>query len=336
MSFPYTPYPLTTYPSSPLWQLSPVSSNVTSGWVPSCTSSSCLPTASWSTGAANSSLTYMFYAFDIILNGTVEGDIKLQVIRNGKEEVLNPSGDSLFTVHGLPTDQLLHQNLTITVLEASTGARLTINEARVNASTFGDNVYDSRQWLIASNDGAIQYTTGFTQQQAAAGLASPTTYVSSVAGDKMTMQFNSESTSSLDDTSTNKITLGSAMTLYGPCGPSSGLMRVKIDTRFEETINITKPIQSDDCLLFQSPGLTSDLLHSLEVENVSGGTLAINRMEFFRIVTFTNPRGYKNAGMIAGIVLGVILGIAALVILYSTRSRKMRQKINNSWKIFCS
>ncbi|CAE6449568.1 unnamed protein product [Rhizoctonia solani] len=312
MSFPYTPYPITTYLSSPLWQLSPVASNISSGWVPSCTSSNCVPTASWSTGAVNSSLTYMFYAWDLILNGTIEGDMKLQVIRNGKEETLNPSGDSLFTVHGLPTDQLLHQNLTITVLEASTGARLTINQAHLNASS-----YDTRQWSIPSNDGAIQYT-GFTQQQAAEGLVSPTTYVSSAAGDKMTMQFNS-----------------SAMTIYGPCGPSSGLMRVKIDSRLDETINITKPIQSDDCLLFQSSGLPADFLHSLEVENVSGGTIAVNRMEFFRIVTFTNPRGYKNAGMIAGIVLGVLLGIAGLVILYSTRSRKVRQKINNSWKIFC-
>jgi hypothetical protein len=112
-------------------------------------------------------------------------------------------------------------------------------------------------------------------------------------------------------------------------------MRVKIGTRADETINATKPIQSDDCLLFQSPGLTPDQLYSLEIENISGGTLAINRMEFFRIVTFAGSKGYKNAGMIAGIVLGVILGIAALVILYSTRSRKVRQKINNSWKIFC-
>ncbi|CAE6449678.1 unnamed protein product, partial [Rhizoctonia solani] len=278
MSFPYTPYPITTYPSSPLWQLSPAASNISSGWVPSCTSSNCVPTASWSTGAASSSLTYMFYGWDLALNGTVEGDMKLQVIRNGKEETLNPSGDSLFTVHGLPTDQLLHQNLTITVLEASTGARLTINEARVNASSFGDEIFDHHEWTIASNDGAIQYT-GFTQQQAAAGLASPTTYVSSAGGDKMNMQFN-----------------GSAITIYGPCGPSSGLMRVKIGTRADETINATKPIQSDDCLLFQSPGLTPDQLYSLEIENISGGTLAINRMEFFRIVTFAGSKGNRRFG----------------------------------------
>ncbi|KAG8687922.1 hypothetical protein FRC11_006369 [Ceratobasidium sp. 423] len=318
MSITITPYPLNTYPSSPLWQLSPITSNSSSGWVPSCTSSNCLPTASWSTGAVNSTLSYTFYAFGFNLNGTVQGDMKLQVIRNDKEESLNSSGDILFSAAG-PTDQFLHQNLTIKVLEASAGARLTINGAFLNASTLADIPFPTERWTLPSNDGALKYT-GFVQQQAASGLASPTTYVSSAAGDKVSMTFNA-----------------SAFTIYGPCGPSSGLMRVAIDGNTPDTINTTKPIQSDDCLLYQSPGLAVDRLRSFEMENVDGRTLALNRVEYFRIITFTTGgRSTKVGGMAAGIALGVIVLIAGLVLLYSTRGRKTRQKINNSWKVFCS
>lgn len=114
-------------------------------------------------------------------------------------------------------------------------------------------------------------------------------------------------------------------------------MQVTLDDGHSETINTTKPIQSDDCLLYQSPGIAVDHLRSFEMENVDGRTLALNRVEYFRIITFTNGgRSAKVGGMVAGIVLGVIVAVAGLVILYSTRGRKTRQKINNSWKIFCS
>ncbi|KAJ1307100.1 hypothetical protein OPQ81_001218 [Rhizoctonia solani] len=262
-SFPSTPYPITSYPSSPLWQLSPVSSNSSLGWAPSCTSSSCLPTASWSTGAVNSTITYMFWAWGYTVNGTVEGNMKIQAIRDGQEEVLNPSGDNLFTYPGLPGDLWTQHNLTFKVLEASPGSRLTINKAHINGSSFSDAVNPYTIWTLPSNDGAFHYS-GFVQQPAASELPSPTTYVSSTAGDQASMQFN-----------------GSAFTIYGPCGPSSGLMRVKIDGK-EETINTTKPFQSDDCLLYQSYSFQATFLHTLDIQNVDGRTLGLNRVEFFR------------------------------------------------------
>ncbi|CAE6534437.1 unnamed protein product [Rhizoctonia solani] len=320
MSINPTPYPLTTYPSSPLWQLTPVSSNSSLGWAPSCTASDCIPTASWSTGTVNSTITYMYYALGHTIFGKVDGDMKLQLIRNGKEEAINPSGDILFTTPGdaAKSDDDLHQNLTIKVIEASNGARLTVNKAFINGSSFVTDPFPSDRWTLASNDGALKYT-GFVQQQATTGLPSPTTYVSSAVGDKVFMQYN-----------------GSAFTIYGPCGPSNGLMRVIIDGK-EDTTNTTKPFQSDDCLLYQSPGMSSNNLHTLEIDNVDGRTLAINHIEFFRILINGNSSGATMTGAkIVGIVIGVIVGVAALIILYSTRSRKSRQKINNSWKIFCS
>lgn len=243
--------------------------------------------------------------------------MKIQVIRDGQEETLNPSGDILFTYPGRSLDDQTHHNLTFKILEASSGARLTINNAHINGSTFSDSENPSTTWTLASNDGALRYT-GFAQQQAASGLASPTTYVSSAAGDQMSMQFN-----------------GSALTIYGPCGPSTGLMRVKIDN-VEDTVNTTKPFQSDDCLLYQSQGFSPHDLHSLEVDNVDGRTLAVNRLEFFRYFPLDSPHSTNLGAIIAGVVVGVLLVVAAVVIFYSSRSKKMRTKINNSWKIFCS
>ncbi|EUC55309.1 transmembrane protein, putative [Rhizoctonia solani AG-3 Rhs1AP] len=320
MSLDGTPYPITSYPSSPLWQLTPVSSNSSAGWAPSCIASDCIPTASWSTGAVNSTLTYMFYAFGHTIYGKVDGDMKLQLIRNGNEEPINPSGGILYTFLGNPRDDDLHQNLTFKVIEASNGARLTVNKAFINGSSYAAQYFPSDEWTLASNDGALQYT-GFVQQQATAGLqqVSPTTYVSSAAGDKVSMQFN-----------------GSALTIYGPCGPSSGLIRVTIDGR-EDTTNTTKPLQSDDCLLYQSQGYSVNGFHSFELENVDGRTLAINRLGFFRVLVNAQIHGSTMAaGKVAGIVVGVVLAVAALIILYSTRSRKSRQKINKPWTVLCS
>ncbi|CAE6451256.1 hypothetical protein ACGC1H_005366 [Rhizoctonia solani] len=320
MSYPSLPFPITSYPTSPLWQLAPLSSNNSAGWAPNCTSSDCVPTASWSTSVVNSTLTYTFYAWGHTIYGKVEGDMKLQLIRNGNEEPINPSGDILWTFPGLSTDEFLHSNITIKVLEAGNGARLTVNRAFINGSTYGDSDWPTDQWTIPSNDGALKYT-GFSQQQATAGLGSPTTYVSSAAGDKVSMQFN-----------------GSAVTISGPCGPSNGLMRINLDGT-ENIINTTKPFQSDDCLLYQSPGFPALNFHTLEIANVDGRTLAFNRLEFFRVRTIATPRGARTNQMgakIAGIVVAAIVVLAGLIVFYSTRSRRVRQKINNSWKVFCS
>lgn len=245
--------------------------------------------------------------------------MKIQLIRNGQEESVNPSGDILWTFPGLPTDQFLHSNITIKVLEARNGARLTVDKAFINGSSFGDGDWPSEQWTLPSDDGAFKYT-GFSQQQATAGLGSPTTYVSSTAGDKVALQFN-----------------GSAFTIYGPCGPSNGLMRVNFDGS-ENIINTTKPIQADDCLLYQSPGFQALNFHTLEIDNVDGRTLAVNRLEFFRVLTIAAPRlsrANQMGAKIAGIVVGGIIAVAGLIIFYSTRSRRVRQKINNSWRVFC-
>ncbi|EUC54524.1 P12 domain protein, putative [Rhizoctonia solani AG-3 Rhs1AP] len=319
MSYPSLPFPITSYPTSPLWQLTPLSSNSSTGWAPNCTSSDCVPTASWSTSVVNSTLTYTFYAWGHTIYGKVEGDMKLQLIRNGNEESINPSGDILWTFPGLSTDEFLHSNITIKVLEAGNGARLTVNRAFINGSTYGDSDWPTEQWTVPSNDGALKYT-GFSQQQATAGLGSPTTYVSSAAGDKVFMKFN-----------------GSAVTISGPCGPSNGLMRINLDGS-ENIINTTKPFQSDDCLLYQSPGFPALNFHTLEIANVDGRTLAFNRLDFFRVLTIATPRGARTNQMgakIAGIVVAVIVVLAGLIVFYSTRSRRARQKINNSWKVFC-
>ncbi|KAH7322092.1 hypothetical protein B0J17DRAFT_772935 [Rhizoctonia solani] len=317
-SFPSTPVPITSYLSSPLWQLSPTASNSSAGWTPSCTDASCVSTASWSTSAVGSTATYLFWAWGHRIYGTVEGNMKLQVFRNGQEESVSPSGDVIYFFPGLPTDQYLHQNLTIKVLEASSGSRLIINKAEINGSTFGDIEVSKDEWKLATNDGALQYT-GFIQKSAPAGLDSPTTYVSTTAGDKMSMpQFN-----------------GSALTIYGPCGPSSGLMRVKVYQQ-DDVVNTTKPFQSDDCLLYQSPGMPVDRFHSLDIENVDGRTVAITRMEFIRLNVNRQPNVVKNAGIIVGISVGVALVIAIGILVYSTRSRKARQKFGNFWKLLCS
>ncbi|CAE6504453.1 unnamed protein product [Rhizoctonia solani] len=317
-SFPSTPFPITSYLSSPLWQLSPTASNSSAGWTPSCTESNCLPTASWSTSAVGSTATYMFWAWGHSIYGTVEGNMMLQIVRNGKEESVSPSGDVIYFSPGLPLDQYTHQNLTIKVLEASSGARLIINKAEINGSSFGDDILPKEEWKLASDNGAFQYT-GFVQQAAPAGLDSPTTYVSTTAGDKMIMpQFN-----------------GSALTIYGPCGPSSGLMRVKVYEQ-DDVVNTTKPFQSDDCLLYQSPGFPVNRIHSLEVENIDGRTVAVTRVEFIRLITMENSHSVRNAGMIVGISVGSALLIAILILVYSTRSRKARQKFGNFWKLLCS
>jgi hypothetical protein len=104
-------------------------------------------------------------------------------------------------------------------------------------------------------------------------------------------------------------------------------MGVTLDTR-RTTINTSKPIQADDCLLFQSQGMPALYLHHLEINNEDGRELGINRMEFIRIVNFgQNGNAGHRAGTAAGAIFGLFMMIVLLLSVCLMRSVKRRQKM---------
>ncbi|KAH7322088.1 hypothetical protein B0J17DRAFT_772931 [Rhizoctonia solani] len=148
--------------------------------------------------------------------------------------------------------------------------------------------------------------TGFVSQTSVARTESSTTHVSSKVGDSASMQFN-----------------GSTLLLHGPCGPTGGLMRVTINSR-QETINTSRPFMSNDCLLFQAWGLPLVSFHQLLIENVDGSVLAIDRVEFFRLLM-----GIDNAKptiAILCVVVGVVIVCAVAIIVYTRRVVKREQE----------
>lgn len=100
-------------------------------------------------------------------------------------------------------------------------------------------------------------------------------------------------------------------------------MQVSISSEGTSTVNTSRPFQADDCLLFQSGGMTSTVMHNFVIENVDGRQLGINRVEFGRILVFTSRNNTANAkaGMIVGIVAGVIVIGVVLIIIYACRYR---------------
>ncbi|KAF8595409.1 hypothetical protein BDV93DRAFT_611414 [Ceratobasidium sp. AG-I] len=316
MSYPHVPFPVSISLSSPVFDVTPVTSNSSAGWTPSCTTSDCASTASWSTGAANSTLAFTFWGWDVAFDGRVQGNLGVKVVLDGKEMDFNPSSnDTLFNFQAL--DNLKEHNLQLSVQNAAAGSLLTINQARINASTFSDQILPSSQWDLPSNDGGFTWT-GFQQQPSTSGSLSPTTYVSSTIGDKASFQFN-----------------GSTVLIYGPCGPSNGLVYVSIDGE-SNTVNTSTPIAADNCLLYQSRGYSALNLHQLEVMNQDGKSLGINHMQFFRVLEHTTGNSSTTPGAIVGGVIGGIVFVALCIVLYSLRSRKTRQKINKSFTVLCS
>ncbi|CAE6459223.1 unnamed protein product [Rhizoctonia solani] len=261
-NFPYQPFPFNVTPASPLFGLSPVALNTDQGWIPSCSTPECVPTASWSTGLIGSTLSFQFWGWDVAFDGIVKGNMSVEVLRDGVEESWNPLADTLFRLYGQGTDQFYLHNITLKVLDASPNAELTVNQARVNGSTLVDVDSYPQRWIIPSNDMSLSYT-GFIEQASAAETGSRALYISSKAGDTASMQFNA-----------------STFLLYGPCGPKNGLIKITVDGR-ESTVNTSMPIQSNDCLLFQAKGLSRLMMHQLIVENIDGATLGIDRFEFF-------------------------------------------------------
>ncbi|KDN45028.1 hypothetical protein RSAG8_05201, partial [Rhizoctonia solani AG-8 WAC10335] len=311
--YPYTPFPFNVTLASPPFQLSPIASNIGQGWVPSCSTPDCVPSASWSTGSIGAALTLQFWGWDVAFDGNVKGNMSIELLRNDAKETWNPSADRLFRLHGQPTDHIYLQNLTLKVLDASPDAELTIKQAQVNGSSFADILWDSDRWIIPSNDAKLSYR-GFVQQASTVKTGSQSTYVSSKAGDSMSMQFN-----------------GSTLLIHGPCGPTNGLMKVKIDDH-ESTVNTSKPIPSDDCLLFQAWGFPRTNMHELLVENVNGGMLGINRVEFFLVSGFSDGSNSHNPGgaVVAGIVIIVVFSVLAAIVLTWKVSKKKGKVVQES------
>ncbi|EUC54496.1 P12 domain protein, putative [Rhizoctonia solani AG-3 Rhs1AP] len=311
--YPYTPFPFTVTPASPPFELSPIASNISQGWAPSCSTSDCVPTASWSTSSIGATLSFQFRGWDVAFDGNVKGNMSIELFRDGAKETWNPSIDTLFRFHGPAIDDMHLQNITLKVLDASPDAELTIKQARVNGSSFADAEWDSDRWIIPSNDAQMSYT-GFVQQASSVQAGSQTTYVSSQAGDAMSMQFN-----------------GSTLLIHGPCGPTNGLMKVKIDDQ-EATVNTSKPITSDDCLLFQAWAFPRTKMHELRVENVNGAALGINRLEFFTVTPY--GKGGKgtsgNGSIVAGIVIVVVFTVMAVVVLTWKVHKKKKNVIGHT------
>ncbi|KAH7340611.1 hypothetical protein B0J17DRAFT_652075 [Rhizoctonia solani] len=234
----------------------------------------------------------------------------IQLTRNGQQEWWNPSEfeGTLFTIRGSIFDEFDLQNVTLKVMDASPDARLTVNQARVNGSSRTDSHFDYDRWTLASNSPALQYN-GFTPRPTSAKPGSPVRYASIAAGDKVHMSWN-----------------GSAILLYGPCGPSNGLVRVAIDGS-ERTLNLSRPFQSDDCLLFQSHGMSPSIFHQLEIENIDGGLLILDRMELMRMLAFRPPGPIGTLGEIAIIMLVVATIGAGVLVVYTAMTRRTAKKV---------
>ncbi|CAE6531604.1 unnamed protein product [Rhizoctonia solani] len=310
--FPYTPFPFNVTPASPLFQLTPIASSISRGWVPSCSTPECVPTASWSTNSVGAALSFQFWGWDISFDGNVNGNMNIELLRNGIKQIWSPSGDTLFRLYGQPSDQFYLHNITLRVLDASKDAKLTVNQARVNGSTLAavDADFEANRWGIPSNDPRLIYS-GFSQRKDSVTQNLQGVYTSSRVGDTVSMRFNA-----------------SACLIYGPCGPASGLIKIIINGR-ESIIKTAAPFPSNDCLLFQSWGLASGAMNRLLVENVDGARLDIDRFEFWRLPLFhQEPDKTARAVTIAfGATFSLVVVWAVLVttLKHSRRAREVRQ-----------
>ncbi|KAH7327630.1 hypothetical protein B0J17DRAFT_215651 [Rhizoctonia solani] len=318
--FPSMPFPFNVTLSSPLFDLSSVGLNVSQGWVPSCSLPECVPTASWSTGSIGASLSFQFWGGDVAFDGNVRGNMSVELLRDGVREMWSPSEDTLFRSRGQDIDNLYSHNISLRVLDASPDAELIIKQAQVNGSTL---IYeadgDSHSWFIPSSDDRLNYT-GFIQQTSAASAGSETTYISSKPGDTVSMEFNA-----------------STLLIYGPCGPTNGLMRVTINGR-ESTINTSAPIPSSDCLLFQSWALTGTIMNQLLVENADGGMLGIDRIYFWWGTLDYGRHTSSPVAKTVVIVLGSVLAVALVWVGWVIFSRKYEKgkQVRRILRSFCS
>jgi hypothetical protein len=313
MAYPHVPFPVNVSLTSTLFHASPFTSNTSSGWASSCDE---CENSVWSTSAPNSALSFSFWGWDVAFDGQIQGTMNVKFVLDGIETSLNPSNGTLFDIKAL--DNLKEHSLSLTVQNASAGSLLSVNQARINASTFSDKAIPFSQWTLPTNDGALTWS-GFMQQPSAAGSFSPTTYVSSAAGSTGAMTYN-----------------GSTVLIFGPCNPSSGLLRVTIDGSDTTTVNTSSPVTSNNCLLYQSQGYSALYLHTLSFTTEGDQPVGINHLQFFRVLEHSEGGDGVTPGAIVGGVIGGIVLIAVLIVAYSMRSRKTRQKINRAFTLLCS
>ncbi|CAE7122646.1 unnamed protein product [Rhizoctonia solani] len=314
---PITPFTFNVTPISPLFRLSPVASNINDtslGWTPSCATPDCLPTASWSTSAINSTLSFQYWGGGVALDGRVEGNMSTRFIRDGIEAARSHSGDTLFSWPDNDLDYLYLHDITLKVVDASPDARLTVTRVQVNGSSLSVISESTARWIVPSNKDGLRYI-GFTQQASETQTGSSTTYVSSTAGDTMSMEFN-----------------GSSLLVYGPCGPDNGLMRVSIDGE-QQIVNSSKPFACSDCLLFQARGLQPNHLKRLLIENVDGKTLGINRLELFRVrlPVFAYPGVADRAVAVGCGILSVFLTCMMMMAVYVIKFVKKRRSMGGPY-----
>ncbi|CAE6519790.1 unnamed protein product [Rhizoctonia solani] len=138
---------------------------------------------------AGSTLDFSYWGWGIALDGKVEGNMTFQLTRNGRQERWNPSYGTLFTIKGSHYDHHYVHNVTLKVVDASPDARLTVTQAHVNGSSFGDSRLNYDRWTLASDDQTLKYA-GFNRRPSVTGSGSLTTYVSTTAGDKAYAQWN--------------------------------------------------------------------------------------------------------------------------------------------------
>lgn len=68
--------------------------------------------------------------------------MNIQVLLDGQAVALNPSSNG--TLFSVPFLSDRNHSISLSVLSASSGSLLSINQARINASTFTDQMYVSR------------------------------------------------------------------------------------------------------------------------------------------------------------------------------------------------
>jgi hypothetical protein len=76
--------------------------------------------------------------WDVTFDGQVQGDMNVKFVLDDREMSFSPSDGSLFSIKDL--DNLQKHSLSLTVQSASAGSLLSVNQARINASTFSDQL----------------------------------------------------------------------------------------------------------------------------------------------------------------------------------------------------
>ncbi|KAF8713239.1 hypothetical protein RHS03_00732, partial [Rhizoctonia solani] len=298
-SFPYTPFPFNVTPASPLFELSSIALNVSEGWVPSCSSPDYVPTARWSTSSVGAALSLYFWGWGVALEGSIKGDMDIGIFRDGTRLPWSPFGGTLASIRGGATDQSYLHNVTLKVINASSEAELTVTQARVNGSSFGDVILNADRWIVPSDDTRLS-CTGFTQHAGAAKAGSSTTYISSKSR---------------------------RQSIYAlQC----------LDISYPRTMRPREWSNKGIDRRARVNGFPALKEHDLLIENM-GGMLGIDRLEFFWLDTFgeRNSRSNadkKNVTIGVGIMIGILLVVVGLTIYFKNSSKRF----GRAYKVFCS